>query len=380
MQMELSEDSVTLILTQGHKLFGQKRATKKLFENVLAILTAVKYQRFKHIRIHRYENIIDNYLHEDFQNHFRMSRSSMGLLIKLCEASRTPKLTIGRPQVPVKLQCLICVWVLANQESYRSIGDRFDVTKRTVFVCLMRVCKLINARHNIFITWPQGIDARSVIESFRRKKSFPGVLGAIDGCHIAICPPKTNAFAYINRKNRASMVLQAVCDSNAIFTDIFVGFPGSVHDARIFHCSKVSRMCNEDNYFPEDSHLLGDSAYPLCNRLLTPFRDDGHLSRKQVHYNVSHASTRSAIERAFGILKARWRRLNYLELHIITNYPIVISAACMLHNFCQRQGEAISLYEREDEFINEANELNGVRNTEAVTKRNNIMNALQEIN
>ncbi|KAK4875538.1 hypothetical protein RN001_011960 [Aquatica leii] len=259
-------------------------------------MTEVKHQRFKHVRIYKYENVIDHYLYEDFQTHFRMSRSSIGLLIKLCEASHTPKLNIGRPQVSVKLQCLICIWVLANQESYRSIEERFDVSKRTVFVCLMRRCKLINTRNSIFITWPQGRDAHSVIESSRRKKSFPGVLGAIDGCHIAICPPKTNAFTYINRKNRASMMLQAV----------------------IFQCSKLSRMCNESNYFPEESHLLGDSAYLLSNRLITPFPDNGHLSQN------------------------KWRRLNYLEFNIITNYPIVISAACMLHNFCQRQGEELS--------------------------------------
>ncbi|KAK4887299.1 hypothetical protein RN001_003570 [Aquatica leii] len=115
----------------------------------------------------------------------------------------------------------------------------------------MRICKLINTRNNIFITWPQGRDAYSVIESFRRKKSFPGVLGAIDGCHIAICP---NAFAYINRKNRASMVLQAVCDSNAIFTDIFVGFPGSVHEQEYFNVQKC-RECAMKIITSRKSHI-----------------------------------------------------------------------------------------------------------------------------
>lgn len=205
-------------------------------------------------------------------------------------------------------------------------------------------------------------------------------MGAIDGCHITVRPPKDNSFAYLNRKGSSSMILQAVCDSNCIFTDCFIGFPGSVHDARVSHCSAVARMCTMNEYFPENSHLLGDSAYPLSEHLLTPFRDNGHLSRLEVNYNKRHAGTRSVIERAFGCLKARWRRLNYLELHNTNNLPIVISAACMLHNFCIRQKDAIPLEEieiqAEDIGVQIDEPVLARNNREGIAKRNYIMNIL----
>ncbi|KAF5284473.1 hypothetical protein FQR65_LT13531 [Abscondita terminalis] len=141
---------------------------------------------------------------------------------------------VGRPQEDFRLQCLVTIWTLANQESYRSIADRFNIAKSTVFIFICRISTALNKLGSRYIQWPQGRRVSEVIEGFKRKKSFPGVLGAVDGSHIDICAPKENAAAYINRKGRPSILLQGVCDHQLIFTDCFIGYPGSVHDARVF--------------------------------------------------------------------------------------------------------------------------------------------------
>jgi hypothetical protein len=51
--------------------------------------------------------------------------------------------------------------------------------------------------------------------------SFPGVVGCVDGTHIQI------------PQGYHSVILQAVCTSKLYFTDIYVGWPGSVNDARV---------------------------------------------------------------------------------------------------------------------------------------------------
>ena len=68
--------------------------------------------------------------------------------------------------------------------------------------------------------------------------------------------------------------------------------------------------------------------------LLTPFRDNDHISGPEVNYNEKHAKTRQTIERAFGLLKGRWRRLKFIEMENIDESPAVVAAACVLHNFC----------------------------------------------
>ncbi|KAK5637772.1 hypothetical protein RI129_000043 [Pyrocoelia pectoralis] len=208
-------------------------------------------------------------------------------------------------------------------------------------------------------------------------KGFPNVLGAIDGCHIYIRPPKHNSAAYMNRKGRASIILQGVCDHNSMFTDCFVGYPGSVHDARVFHRSPMYDMCMTNASFPNNSHLLGDSAYPTNLHLLTPFRENGHLTQRQIKYNICHAATRCIIERAFGLLKARWRRLLYLELHNTYYLPHVILAACVLHNLCvlhKDESPQLDAIKDQDD-IQDATEIVGF-NRSGAEKRDAIMNIL----
>lgn len=68
--------------------------------------------------------------------------------------------------------------------------------------------------------------------------------------------------------------------------------------------------------------------------LLTPFKNNGHLTAVQIRYNEKHSGTRQVIERALGLLKGRWRRLKCLEMEAVEEIPSVVSAGCVLHNFC----------------------------------------------
>ncbi|XP_039313423.1 protein ALP1-like [Solenopsis invicta] len=147
--------------------------------------------------------------------------------------------------------------------------------------------------------------------AFERVSVFPRVIGAIDGTHVEIRSPRDdNHQAYINRKGYASIHVQAVCTQNLLFTIMFPGNAGSVHDARIFRISPVARYFeNPEKYFCNDSHLVGDAAYDIHTNMMVSFKDNGHLSLRQKNFNFCHSSARKAIERVFGVWKARWRSI-----------------------------------------------------------------------
>ena len=109
--------------------------------------------------------------------------------------------------------------------------------------------------------------------NFEQKKGIPGVIGAIDGSHFPI--NSENQDEYINRKRFHSIVPQVVCDSHLITTDAFCGHPGRTYDDRILRNSPLFDEIsnNRDYYFPGNRHLLGDSAYPLLQWLLTPLKN-----------------------------------------------------------------------------------------------------------
>jgi len=64
-------------------------------------------------------------------------------------------------------------------------------------------------------------------------------IGAIDGSHIRIDKPTQDPDSYINRKQYFSIHMQGTVNQNMKFIDVFVGFPGSVHDARVFKNSSL---------------------------------------------------------------------------------------------------------------------------------------------
>jgi len=112
---------------------------------------------------------------------------------------------------------------------------------------------------------------------------------------------------------------------------------------RVFRLSRFQKMCTEDN-FPENSHLLGDSAYSIQKYIIVPFRDNGHLTETQVKYNRIHSSARMIVERSLGLLKGRFRSiLDNLPMTRTDLIPKYIIACCILHNICLLHKDMIDI-------------------------------------
>ena len=97
----------------------------------------------------------------------------------------------------------------------------------------------------------------------------------------------------------------------------------------------LPQLCDGD-YF-----IVGDSAYPLTLQLVTPFRDNGRLSRDQRRYNTELSRKRLVIERAFASLKGRFRHLKFWKMWDISVMAdkVCMITTCVLHNICLRGGD-----------------------------------------
>lgn len=159
------------------------------------------------------------------------------------------------------------------------------------------------------------------------------------------------------------------------FIDVYCGWPGSVHDARVWRNSPIYQKL-KNNLLPEEFHLLGDSAYPLETFIMVPFKDNGHLSRQQKKFNKTLSSSRIVIEHAFGRLKGVWRRLKYLNNTNPSNLKYIIIGACILHNIGIKRNIE---YMPSDTEVEETDEHILVENIPATAnaKRNHLMNILQ---
>ncbi|XP_070398237.1 putative nuclease HARBI1 [Nothobranchius furzeri] len=198
-----------------------------------------------------------------------------------------------------------------------------------------------------------------------RHRAFMKAAVAIDGCHIRIkAPSGPDGQCYRNRKLFPSIILQAVCDHQGRFIDTYVGWPGSVHDSRVLWHSPLYRQ----SAFPPPGHfILADGGYPCLQHplpLITPYKWVVQGVGAQ-RFNSYHSRARCIIERAFGMMKTRFRTifLKALEVHH-TFVPHVITACTILHNICLSAGDIVV---QDDELEDDAPEDEGEAGLEAVS-------------
>lgn len=298
------------------------------------------------------ERAIPNFDDLQFKRFFRLTRDSfVQILTDISPNIAVENEETGRPSISPEKQLLITLWTLANPESHRSISDRFGVSESTSHKCFLTIVQEIlamNSRRKI-IAWHTDLETPDVIRRFEEASGFPGVVGAIDGCHIELMRgPSQNPMSYVNRKGFHSILLQGICDYQMKFIHCYAGEAGSVHDACMLRRSDIFNLVaarDDSPFFPNGSHIVGDMAYPLMSWLMVGFKDNGHLSHEQKKFNHKLAIARCVIERAFGHLKGRFRRLFKLDMRLIEMVPKVIIACCVLHNICIANDDFIDVSE-----------------------------------
>jgi len=236
--------------------------------------------------------------------------------------------------ISLERRTLACLWYVSNQETYRSIVDRFGMSKGSLRYYLTNFCRTLTSEEILssMIAWPQTEEYGRIAQKNAARTGFPGAIGFVDGTYIPIPGPSAFRDSYICRKGFPAFHLQGICDSSLKFLDVFCAYPGSVHDSRVFrNCPLTTQFANDP--LPEEYHLLGDSAYALSSHLIVPFRDNGHLTTEQKKFNNAHSATRVDIERCFGLLKGKFRKLKYLDMRNVREIPFVIVTCCVLHNF-----------------------------------------------
>lgn len=229
-----------------------------------------------------------------------------------------------------KLLCTLCL--LGNLESYKDVADRFKIQNSTLHNMITKVCHAITELHEHCIKFPTTEQALLTQTQGFNKFGFPGVVGCLGVSHIEIPGPGDHKDAYVNRNGDTSIQLQAIVGPDLLFTDIYAGWPGSVHKSCVFRNSPIGKFCAAGN-LPVEFHLLGSSGYDLTKSCMVPYQTRGELTATQGNYNKVHNSAYLCVKRAFNLLKEKFCRLRSLEMQRNDAIPIVIAAACVLHNF-----------------------------------------------
>ena len=286
----------------------------------------------------------------------------------------------------LKILCAV-LYKLGRVTTFRDVADLFGICKTSIsdkFPIVVRM--IIEVIGPVFLKWPSINRQRYIAQQFAAKRGVVGVVGCTDGSHIPVSlVDEELATDLYNRKGFYSLILQATVDCEPLFTDIYVGWPGSVHDGRVWRNSPLKRKLDEvieNNYNNQDfilrnAHLLGDAAYARTTTMIPPFKDNGRLRHKHRRFNKRHSGTRMTVERCFGMAKGRFGTLRLLNHRSLKLQCEVIVACCILHNFVMLKGVPLN----EQDFLGPIPNLHDdiIGNTVGEAKRRRIMDHLMTL-
>ena len=160
-----------------------------------------------------------------------------------------------------------------------------------------------------------------------------------------MCPHAQHG-SYKSRFKHPTLVSEAICDSDLRFTHIFTSQPGVMNDLNILVSSPFTHILHEKK-LPEvqydvcgehftHPYFFGDGIYPSWPVFLTAPRAPQTNGQKK--FTKKQESVRKDIERAFGVLKCRFRVLKHgLFYRDLKKCDEVTQACFILHNLILEQ-------------------------------------------
>ncbi|GMI68705.1 hypothetical protein like AT5G41980 [Hibiscus trionum] len=287
-------------------------------------------------------------MHEMLSGHekrcFNMFRMTQNTFRQLCIDLESKHGLLPSYRISTLEKVGLFVYILSKGASNRDVQERFQHSGETVSRIFKEVLDAIDGLSSKILK-PRDPEFKEIPSQIaydtRYMPHFKDCIGAIDGTHIDVIISEEDQLRYRGRKGTPTFNVLAACDFDLLFTFVLTGWEGSAHDSRIF----LDCISNPSLNFPKPppgKYYLADKGYPERNGYLTPyhkiryhpseFRAANPRGPREV-FNRAHSSLRSCIERAFGILKARWKILEKMPKYSTHDQNRIICATFALHNY-----------------------------------------------
>lgn len=287
-----------------------------------------------------------DYPEEDFKKAFRMGRATFDMICEELNSVIAKEDTTLRNAIPVAQRVAVCLWRLATGDPLRLVSKRFGLGISTCHKLVLEVCSAIRTvLMPKYLQWPDDNALRKIKDEFESISGIPNVVGSMYTTHIPIIAPKVSVAAYFNRrhternqKTSYSITVQGVVDPRGAFTDVCIGWPGSMPDDHVLEKSALYQRASGG--LLKGVWIVGSSGYPLMDWVLVPYTHS-NLTWPQNAFNEKIGEIQRVAKDAFGRLKGRWSCLQKRTEVKLQDLPVVLGACCVLHNICELMNEEI---------------------------------------
>ncbi|XP_074348641.1 uncharacterized protein LOC141687308 [Apium graveolens] len=285
-----------------------------------------------------------------------MMRLSRVAYIELCNLFKERGWVQGSRYSTVEEKIAMFLHVISHNDRFIKIKNRFQHSTQTAHKYFHEVLNgMMEFAKEIIVP-----TSNSNISRIQREllKKFPGAIGALDGTLVHAIIPADQQARYRGRgRGDCYQNVLAVCDFNMIFTFVWAGWEGVAHDSRIL-TEVVLDPYSGFPVPPPNKYYLCDAAYTNTRGYLTPYRNtrywlaDFHRQRalsKEEKFNHAHAKLRNVIERAYGVLKARFPILKQMAPYSFSTQRDIVIACIAVHNFIRKKKLEDELFDRCDQ-------------------------------
>ena len=288
---------------------------------------------------------------EEFRFHFRVGRTHFGEIVSLLSShqafQRKNSDSRGAPPKPAAHQLLVLFKYYGcegNQSSSVALGNFFGVGKGVIDACRNNALKAILSLEDNTYIWPDAEERRVISSRIKEQYKFPNCVGIIDGTLLPLAArPLVHGENYLSRKRFYAVVMLVVCDDQGRVLYHHIGWPGSVHDNRVWRNCKLNTRPGD--FFSNRQYLLGDSAFTASAIMIPPFKatPGESLSNNKTAFDTLLAKPRVKSEHCIGILKARFPFLRSIRLRLASASDMkrlidYVRGTVVLHNFLRNDG------------------------------------------
>ena len=190
---------------------------------------------------------------------------------------------------------------------------------------------------------PTSVDLQRLLK-INAARGFPGMVASIDCQHYEWKSfPVSLAGSRKGKGKKPTVVLEGIADGECWLWFTFFGLPGSLNDINVLDKSPTMGNILSGSFPPRIDYVvngvprnllyfLADGIYPDYAVFVKTISNGGNSSKDKNFYRAQE-SVRKDVERAFGILIARWHILERpIKLWYKKDLEYLVKACVILHN------------------------------------------------
>lgn len=283
----------------------------------------------------------------EFLSHFRVSRDAFSSLLALIKDDDVFQPAAHRTfRGPAELHLMVLLKFLGiygNENTAPKLALFLGIGKGSVANYTDRTMRALLKIRSSVITWPDQDERQEISSRIKDKYEFVNCVGMVDGTLLPLeFKPAQNGEDYFCRKGSYAINALLTCNNVARIRDFVVGWPGSVHNNRVW--SNCRLKLKPSKYFIQNQYVLGDSAFQASTHMVPAYKKPprSDLDPHKSFFNIKLAKARIKTEHCIGLLKARFQYFKGVRVIIRSKADMkkiikYFTTACILHNLLIRE-------------------------------------------